>query len=80
MVVLAGGRCRPMHLSQGTPYERLSNAPSDASPRALSRLPPLLFFFITLQPRVERYTQSMSLKYEPASEPLHNSVKQLFLN
>ena len=27
------------------------------------------FFFITLTPRVERYTKSTSLKYEPASEP-----------
>jgi len=32
------------------------------------------FFFITLTPRVEWYTKSMSLKYEPASEPLHISV------
>jgi len=31
------------------------------------------FFFITLKPRVERYKKSMSLKYEPASEPLHIS-------
>ena len=31
----------------------------------------VLFFFITLKPRVERYTKSVSLKYEPASEPLH---------
>ena len=34
-----------------------------------------LFFFITLKPRVERYTKSMSLKYEPASEPLHIYVR-----
>ena len=34
-----------------------------------------LLFFITLKPRVECYTQSMSLTYEPASEPLHISVK-----
>ena len=40
----------------------------------------LLLFFITLKPRVELYTKSMSLKYEPASEPLHISVKQLFSN
>jgi len=33
------------------------------------------FFFITLKPRVKWYTKSMSLKYEPASEPLHISVK-----
>ena len=33
------------------------------------------FFFITRKPRVERYTKSMRLKYEPASEPLHISVK-----
>jgi len=33
------------------------------------------FFFITLKPRVECYTKSMRLKYEPASEPLHISVK-----
>jgi len=36
----------------------------------------LFFFcFITLKPRVEGYTKSMSLKYEPVSEPLHMSVK-----
>jgi len=33
------------------------------------------FFFITLKPRVELYTKSMSLKCEPASEPLHIPVK-----
>ena len=32
---------------------------------------PLLFFLISLRPRVEWYTKSTSLKYEPASEPLH---------
>jgi len=37
------------------------------------------FFFITLKPRVEWYKKSMSLKYEPSSEPLHISVKYLFL-
>ena len=35
----------------------------------------LFFFFITLKPSVERYTKSMSLKYEPSSEPLHIYVK-----
>ena len=40
----------------------------------------MFFFSITLKPRVESYTKSMSLKYEPASEPLHISVKQLFSN
>ena len=35
----------------------------------------VIFFFITLKPRVEYYTKSMSLKYEPASEPLHISVE-----
>jgi len=34
-----------------------------------------LLFFITLKPRVELYTKSMRLKYEPASEPLHISAK-----
>jgi len=40
------------------------------------------FFFMvfTLKPRIERYTKYMSLKYEPASEPLHISVKKLFAN
>jgi len=33
------------------------------------------FFFVTLEPRVEWYK---GLKYEPASEPLHISVKWLF--
>ena len=37
--------------------------------------PFFFFFFITLKPRVEEYTKSMSLKYEPASKPLHISVK-----
>jgi len=40
-----------------------------------SRRYPSLFFVITLKPRVERYTKSMRLEYEPASEPLHISVK-----
>ena len=31
-------------------------------------------FFITLQPRAEWYTKSVSLKYEPASEPLASST------
>ena len=36
------------------------------------------FFFITQEPRVIQ--QSMSLRYEPSSEPLPISAKQLFLN
>ena len=39
-----------------------------------------LFFFITLKPSVECYTKSMSLTYEPTSEPLHVSVKLLLSN
>ena len=35
-------------------------------------------FFMTLKPRVERYTKSMSFKYEPSSGPLHISAKWLF--
>ena len=35
----------------------------------------IFFFFITLKPRVEGYKNSMSLEYEPSSEPLHNYVK-----
>jgi len=35
----------------------------------------LLCFFVTLKPRVEGYTKSMSLRYEAASEPLYISVK-----
>ena len=31
--------------------------------------------FVTLNSRVRWYTQSMSLEYEPASEPLHIYVK-----
>jgi len=38
---------------------------------------PLFFSFITLKPTVEWYTRSMSLQYEPASRPLHISVKSL---
>jgi len=37
---------------------------------------PFWFFFITLKPRIEPYTKSTSLKYKPASEPLHISVKK----
>jgi len=37
---------------------------------------PFFFFFITLEPRVIH--KSMSLKYEPSSEPLHISSKELF--
>ena len=61
-----------------TSHDRLP--PSLAPPRLLSlpreraRLPArLFFFFITLKPRVERYTKSMGLKYEPASELLRAS-------
>ena len=32
---------------------------------------PSSLFFDTLKPRIEWYTKSMSLEYEPASEPLH---------
>ena len=35
----------------------------------------LFLFVITLKPGVERYTTSLSLRYEPASELLHISVK-----
>ena len=37
------------------------------------------FFFlcITLKPRVKLYTRSMSLEYEPSSEPLHMAVMHL---
>ena len=38
----------------------------------------LLFFFITLERRVE-IQKSMSLEYAPSSEPFHKSAKQLFL-
>ena len=34
----------------------------------------LLFFFITVKPRVEGCTKSMRLKYEPASEPNRPSL------
>jgi len=55
---------------------------SVVSSLAQVRNPPFFFFFffITLKPRVEGYTKSVSLKYEPASEPLHISVKWLFSN
>ena len=36
---------------------------------------PSLFFSSALRPRVELCTKIMRLKYEPASEPLHISVK-----
>ena len=39
---------------------------------------PFFFFLITLKPRVEGCTKSTSLKYEPASEPLHIPVKKLY--
>jgi len=38
----------------------------------------LFFFLNTLEPRVEWHTKSMSLEYEPASEPLYIYVKQLW--
>ena len=38
----------------------------------------LLSFFVTCKPRVELYIKSMSLKYEPASKPLHIYVILLF--
>jgi len=44
----------------------LHSAPARADPSLPAGR---FFFFITLKPRVERYTKSMSLKCEPASEP-----------
>jgi len=44
-------------------------------PPARPRPHPGLLFFITLKPRVKVVQQSKSLKYEPASEPMHISVK-----
>jgi len=41
----------------------------------LVRTRQLLLFFISLKPRVEGDTKSMSLKHEHASEPLHIAVK-----
>jgi hypothetical protein len=41
---------------------------------------PSLFFFVTLKPRIEGYTKSMSLENEIASEPPHTSVEKLFSN
>ena len=38
-------------------------------------IPDFFFLFITLKPRVEGYTKSMSLTYEPASKPLHIYVE-----
>ena len=43
--------------------------------RRMCRLLLLFFFFITPEPRVESYAKFMSIKYEPASEPLHVFVK-----
>ena len=37
----------------------------------------VFFFIVTLEPRVVMQ-QPLSLKYEPSSEPLHISAKQLF--
>ena len=39
-----------------------------------------LSHFITHKPRVERYTKSMRLKYEPVLEPLHIVVMQYTTN
>jgi len=39
----------------------------------------LLFFFITLKPRVKWYTKSVSLKYDPASEPPHSHTAATML-
>jgi len=56
-------------------YTGASPVRNDHLPQG-SKQRPLFFFFNTLKPRVERYKKSMSLKYEPASEPLHIYVKQ----
>jgi hypothetical protein len=44
---------------------------SEAELREMNSNPYRFFFFITIKPRVELYTKSMSLKYDPASEPPH---------
>ena len=68
---------------------RVETLGSDSQERFQSNLPPpagwcffcrIFFFFITLEPRVDWYTKSVSLKYEPVSEPLHILVKKLFSN
>ena len=48
-----------------------------AVPSALRLTAPVPYFsiFITLKPRVECYTQSLNLYYEPDSDPLHISMK-----
>ena len=61
MVVLGGGA---FSYERGTPVQACVEAV------AAGRL-----LLICVEPRVECYTKSMSLKYEPASEPLHISVK-----
>jgi len=45
---------------------------------AFDKRGPSSLFFITLKPRVAWCTKSVSLKFDPASEPLHISVKKLF--
>ena len=47
--------------------------PTPKSLRSAAKSPRSLFFslFFALKPRVELYTKSMRLRYEPASETLH---------
>jgi len=62
---------RPVQAEQ----EEAFHGPRLGRLRVPGTTPSSRFFFITLKPRVEWYTKSVSLKYEPASEPLHISVK-----
>ena len=55
------------------PFEVYRNAFHFRGGPPLVPRPEVTFFFVTLKPRVGWYTKSMSLKYEPASEPLHIS-------
>ena len=50
--------------------ELRSHPPTQPPRNPHCTLAPIFFFFITHKPRVEWYTKSMSLEYEPASEPL----------
>ena len=64
------GGCERLSLTH-THTHKLTHSHTHIHTHSLSLFLSLFFFFITLKPRVEWYTKSMRLKYEPASEPLN---------
>ena len=60
--------------------EKVSRSPHQDVSGSNDGLSLSFFFSFSLKPRVEWYTKSLHLKYEPASESLHIPVKLLFSN